>query len=147
MPAAVILLKGTVQQDFLPLLFSQVPCSVSGSVSNLASNLRKYSRLLIDSPRSFTEEVDTPYIIYYRELRATPRIVYSRVLQMYGFSAESAACHFIGGVDTTRIIYSRKTLMTVGRHFNNFKELPLPFKALKSKKSTIHVEHCSPGTL
>jgi hypothetical protein len=65
---------------------------------------------------------------------------------MYGFSAESLACHLIGGVDTTRIINSGKTLMTVGRHFNNFKELPLPCKAHKSKKSTMHVEHCSPGT-
>jgi hypothetical protein len=35
----------------------------------------------------------------------TPRIVHSRELHMYEFSAETLACCLIWEVDTTRIVY------------------------------------------
>jgi hypothetical protein len=55
------LLKGTVQRDFLPPIFSQMDCSqapysVFKDFSNLASNSRRYSRFLIDSPLLFIAE-------------------------------------------------------------------------------------------
>jgi hypothetical protein len=48
-------IKRTVQRDFLPPIFSQMdfsqaPHSVFKDFSNLTSNLRRYSRFLIDSP-------------------------------------------------------------------------------------------------
>jgi hypothetical protein len=57
----VLYLKGTVQRDFLPLFFSQIdfsqaPYSVFKDFSNLASNSRRYSRFLIDSPLLFIAE-------------------------------------------------------------------------------------------
>jgi hypothetical protein len=53
--------KGTVQRDFLPQIFSQMDFSqalysVFKDFSNLASNLRRYSRFLIDSPLLFIAE-------------------------------------------------------------------------------------------
>jgi hypothetical protein len=52
---AKIILKGTVQRDFLPPIFSlmdssQAPYSVFKDFPNLASNSVRYSRFLIDSP-------------------------------------------------------------------------------------------------
>jgi hypothetical protein len=71
----VIFLKGTVQQDCLPWIilrmsFFHAPYSVSEAFLNMASNLGKYSRFLIDSLLLFrAESFDTPHIIYYGVLR------------------------------------------------------------------------------
>ncbi len=62
-------LKGTVQRDFLPPIFSQMdfsqaPYSVFKDFSNLASNSRRYSRFLIDSPLLFIAESQySPYCL------------------------------------------------------------------------------------
>ncbi len=67
-----ILLKGTVQRDFLPPIFSQMDCSqapysIFKDFSNLASNSRRYSRFLIDSPLLFTAESQySPYCLVHR---------------------------------------------------------------------------------
>jgi hypothetical protein len=65
-------LKGTVQRDFLPPIFSQMdfsqaPYSVFKDFSNLASNSRRYSRFLIDSPLLFIAESQySPYCLVRR---------------------------------------------------------------------------------
>ncbi len=68
------LFKGTVQRDFLPPIFSQMefsqaPYSVFKDFPNLhvASNLRRYSRFLIDSPPLFIAESQySPYCLVRR---------------------------------------------------------------------------------
>jgi hypothetical protein len=68
----VLYLKGTVQRDFLPPFFSQIdfsqaPYSVFKDFSNLASNSKRYSRFLIDSPLLFIAESRySPYCLIRR---------------------------------------------------------------------------------
>ncbi len=65
-------LKGTVQRDFLPPIFSQMDCSqapysVFKDFSNLASNLRRYLRFFIDSPLLFLAQSQySPYCLVRR---------------------------------------------------------------------------------
>jgi hypothetical protein len=85
------LLKGTVQQDFLPPICSQMdssqaPYSVFKDFSNLASKSRRYLQFLIDSSLLFiaesryspfcfsTESRDSPY--HYSEGSLFVRIIY-----------------------------------------------------------------------
>ncbi len=88
---SAVILKGTVQRDFLSPIFSlmessQAPYSVFKDFSNLASNSVRYSRLLIDSPQYFIAE--SPYSLYCLLRRVvTLRIILAGSHHLLEFSA------------------------------------------------------------
>ncbi len=101
-------LEGTVQRDFLSPIFSlmessQVPFSVFNDFSNLASNLVRYSRFLIDSRQYFIAE--SPYSLYCLLWRVvTLRIILAGSHHLLALSALTLACCLLRRVVTLRII-------------------------------------------
>ncbi len=115
--AAKKIVKGTVQRDFLPPIFSQMdfsqtPYSVFKDFSNLASNSRRYSRFFIDSPLLFIAESQySPYCLMHRV--ATLRFIKAGNHYLLELSALTLACRLIRRVDTRRIVYYGESLLPV----------------------------------
>jgi hypothetical protein len=135
--------KGTVQRDFLPPIFSQMdfsqaPYSVFKDFSNLASNSRRYSRFLIDSPLLFiAESWYSPYCLVRRV--ATLRFIIAGSHYLLELSAWTLAYRLIRRVDTSRIVYYGESLLPASfiaeSHcwqrrviLTNSEGLPLPLK-------------------
>jgi hypothetical protein len=126
----LLMLKGTVHRDFLHSNFSQMVFSkVSYSV-------------LIDSPLIIAESRYS-----YSSLRrvATLRIFLAGSYYLLELSAWTLACRWIRGVDTSRIVHYRESLLLasfiVGSHcwqrrviFNNKKRTSPSFKETMKQK-------------
>jgi hypothetical protein len=109
-------IKGTVQRDFLPLFFSQMdfsqaPYSVFKDFPNLASNSKRYSRFLIDSPLLFIAESQYSAYCLIRRV-ATLRFIITGSHYSLELSASTLACRLIRRVDTPRIVYYRESLLS-----------------------------------
>jgi hypothetical protein len=154
-------LNGTVQQDFLPSIFSQMdssqaPYSVFKDFSNLALNSRRYSRFFIDSPLLFIAESQySPYCLIRRV--ATLRFIIAGSHYWLELSALTLAYRLIRRVDTPRIVYYGESWLPASfiaeSHCwqqrviqKNSEGLPLPLKGQWSKnelyvQSTAYQEH------
>jgi hypothetical protein len=102
-------LKGTVQRDFTTTIFSQMdssqaPIYIFKDFANLASNSRRYSRFLIDSP-----------LLFIGESRCSPYCLLRRV-------------------STPRIVYSGESQLTANSHFQKLWRTPPSFKGTMKQK-------------